>query len=69
MFWVILNLFGQFQAILGVGLCSKIVLVSSNIVEQLSFSLLPSILSFEFDLILWLFLSFWGPKGLFLGLV
>ena len=40
---------------------------STYIVEQLSFSIFPSILTFDFDLILGLFLSFWGPNGLFLG--
>ena len=28
----------------------------------------PSILRFDFDLILGSFLTFWGPNGLFLGL-
>ena len=36
--------------------------------QQLSFSMIPLILIFEFDLILGSFLSFWGPNGLFLGL-
>ena len=40
---------------------------STHIVEQLSFSMLPSILTFDFDLILGSFLTFWGPNGLFLG--
>ena len=35
--------------------------------EQLSFSMIPSILTFEFDLILGYFLTFLGPNGLFLG--
>ena len=30
--------------------------------------MLPSILTFDFDLILESFLTFWGPNGLFLGL-
>ena len=41
---------------------------STHIVEQLSFSIFPSILTFDFDLILGLFWIFWGPNGLFLGL-
>ena len=41
---------------------------SSHVVEQLLFSLLLSILTFDFNLILWSFLTFWGPNGLFLGL-
>ena len=30
--------------------------------------MLPSILTFDFDLIFGSFLAFWGPNGLFLGL-
>ena len=41
---------------------------STHVVEQLSFSMLPSILTFDFDLILGSFLTFWGPNELFLGL-
>ena len=33
---------------------------STNIVAQLSFSMLSSIVTFEFDLVLGLFLTFWG---------
>ena len=40
----------------------------SRVVEQLSFSMLPLILTFDFDLILGSFLTFWGPNGLSLGL-
>ena len=53
---------------LGSGFGSKTVLGSTHVVEQLSFSMFPSILTFVFDLILGSFLSFWGPNGLFLGL-
>ena len=42
----------------------KTVLGYTNVVEQLSFSMLPLILIFDFDLILWSFLIFWGPNGL-----
>ena len=42
---------------------------STHVVEKLSFSLFPSILTFDFDLILGSFLTFWGPNGLFSGLV
>ena len=59
----------------------KTVLVSTHVAEQLSFSMIHSILTFEFDLILgsiltfwspnglfcWSFLTFWGPSGLFLS--
>ena len=41
---------------------------STYVVEQLSFSLFLSILTFDFDSILGSFLTFWGPNGLFLGL-
>ena len=41
---------------------------STHIVEQLSFSMFPSILIFYFDLILGSFLSFWGPNGFVLGI-
>ena len=46
---------------------SKTVLKSTQAVEQLSLSMLPSILTFEFDLILGLFLTFWPLMGCFLG--
>ena len=36
--------------------------------KQLLFSMFPSILTFNFDLILGSFFTFWGPNGLFLGL-
>ena len=52
---------------MGVGLSSKNVLGSTNIVAQLSFSMLSSILTFECDFILELFLTFWGHNGLFVG--
>ena len=41
---------------------------SAHVVEQLLFSVVPSILPFDFDLILGSFFNFWGPNGLFLGL-
>ena len=41
---------------------------STHVVEQLSFSMFLSILTFDFDLVLGSFLTFWGPNGLFLGL-
>ena len=52
---------------MGSGYGSKTVLGSTHVVEQLSFSMLSLILTFDFDLILGSFLSFWGPNGLFLG--
>ena len=47
---------------------SKTVLGHTHVVEQLSFFMVPSILTFDFDLILGSFLTFWGANGLFLGL-
>ena len=47
---------------------SKTILGSPHVVEQLSFSLFLSILTFDFGLILGSFLTFWGPNELFLGL-
>ena len=46
----------------------KTVLGSTHVVKQLLFSMVPSILTFDFDLILGSFLTFWGPNGLLLGL-
>ena len=40
---------------------------STHVGEQLLFSIVSSILTFYFDLILGSFLAFWGPNGLFLG--
>ena len=40
----------------------QIVLGSTHIVKKLLFSLFPSILTFDFDLILGLFFTFWGPN-------
>ena len=45
----------------------KIVLGSTHIVQHLLFSLCPSILAVNFDLILGFVLDFLGPNGLFLG--
>ena len=41
---------------------------STYVVEQLSFSMSPSIRTFDFDIILGSFLAFLGPNGLLLGL-
>ena len=53
---------------IGLGLGSTTVLGSSHVIEQLSFSMFLSILTFDVDLILGSFFTFWGPNGLFLGL-
>jgi len=47
----------------------KLFLRSTHLVEQLLFSIVPSILTFDFDLILKSFLTFGGPNGLFSGQV
>ena len=52
----------------GVGLGFNTDFGSTHVVEQLSFSLFLSILTFDFDSILGSFLTFWGPNGLLLGL-
>ena len=57
-FW---TLMGYFWVKCGV---KNTVLGSKHVVEQLSFSMFPWILTFEFDLILGSFLSFWGPNRL-----
>ena len=53
---------------MGLGKNSNTVLGSTHVDEQFSFSMLPSILAFDFDLILGPFLTVWGPNELFLGL-
>ena len=45
----------------------QITLGSIHIVQQLLFSLFPSILIFDFDLILGLFFTFWALMGYFWG--
>ena len=45
----------------------KAALGSIHVVEKLTFSVIPSIMIFKFDLILGSFLMFLGPNGLFLG--
>ena len=40
---------------------------SVQTVEQLLFSIVSQILTFDFDLILWSFLTFLGPKKLLFG--
>ena len=61
-FYLILGLFWG----LGQGLTT--VFGYTQVVEQHSFSMFLSILTFEFDLILGSFFTFWSPNGLFLGL-
>ena len=67
-FRVIFDFLGPNGLFLGLWKGSKTILGSTHVVEQLSFSMLPSIMTFDFDLILRSFLNFWGPNGVFLGL-
>ena len=60
-----MSFWGPKGLFLGSGNGPKTVLGSPHVVEQLSFSMLPSILTFDFDLILGSFLTFWGPNGPF----
>ena len=53
---------------LGLGKGSKTVLGYTHVVEQLSFSMFPSNLTFDLDIVLGSFLTFWGPNEAFLGL-
>ena len=53
---------------MGFGKSSNTVSGSTNVVEQLSFSLFLSILTFDFHLILGSYLTFCGHNGQFLGL-
>ena len=50
---------------LGSGIGSKTFLGSTHVDKQLSFSMFPSILTFDFDLFLGSFLTFGGLNGLF----
>ena len=52
---------------LGSKLGSKIVFGSTHVANQLLFSIVSSILTFDFDLIFGLYFYFLGPNGLFLG--
>ena len=52
---------------MGSGNGPKTVLGSPHVVEQLSFSMIPSIMTFDFDLILGSFLTFGGLNGPFFG--
>ena len=63
-----MNFWGPNELFLGLGKGPKTVLGSTHVVKQLSLSMLPKILTFDFDLILGSFFTFWGPIGLFLGL-
>ena len=57
---------GPIGLFLGLEFGLKIIFGSTHIVEQLSFSIIPSILTLGFELIFGSFLTFWGPNVLFL---
>ena len=59
--------FGPQQAIFGVGEGSKTFLESNHVVEELSFLMLPSILTLDFDLLMGSFFTFGAHNVLFLG--
>ena len=50
---------------MGLGKGPNTVLGTTYVVEQPVFSIVPLILTFDFDLILGLFFYFWGPNWLF----
>ena len=52
---------------LGLEFDLKIIFGSTHIVEQLSFSMIPSILTFKFDFILGSFFNFWRHNNLYFG--
>ena len=64
----VLTFLGPYWLFLGLELGSTTVFGSTYVVEQLSFSLFLSILTFDSDLISGSFLTFWGHNRLFLGL-
>ena len=65
-FWLFFTFWASSGLILGSGYSSNAVPRSTYVVKQLSFSMIPSILTFDFDLI---FGHFFGGSrtGLFLG--
>ena len=61
LFWALTGYFG------GLGWAQQTDFWSTHVVEQLSFPLFLSILTFDFDLILGLFFTFWGPNSYIWG--
>ena len=66
-FGVIFYFWGLNGLFLGSMWGSKTVLGSTHVVEWCSYSMIPWILTYKFDLILGPSLSFWGPNGLVWG--
>ena len=52
---------------MGLGKVLKTALGSIHVVEKLLFSIVPSILTFDFDFIFGSIFTFWGPNGISLG--
>ena len=67
-FGLLLNIWGTNELFLGSEWDAKIFLWSTNLVEQLLFSMLSSFVNFDFNSILGSFLTFLGPNVLILGL-
>ena len=62
-----LAFFGPNDLLLGLGSGSKTVLGSTHVLEQLLFSIVPSIMTFDIYLSLGSFFPFWALKGYFWG--
>ena len=62
-----LSFWGPNGLVWGLEKGSTTVLASTHVTEKHSFSMFPSILTFDFDLILGIFFTFGGPNGLLLG--
>ena len=62
-----MNFWGSNGLFLRLGKGSNTVLGSTHVVEQFMFGMIPSILTFKFDLFLGCFDCSFSPKGLILG--
>ena len=58
---------GPNQIFLGYMQSSRTVLGFTHVVEQLLFSIVPSLQTLDFDWIMGSFFTFWGPNGVILG--
>ena len=65
---ITLDFWGLNGLFLGVGVRFKNCFLSTHIVEQLLFSMFPTILSYKFELFFWLFYLFWASMGFFVVL-
>ena len=66
-FGVVFYFFGALKGCFWVPGMIHTVVGSTHVVEQLSFSMFPSTLAFNFDLMFWSFLTFWALMGYFWG--